>query len=158
MHQGTFFGHLGRNAEVRYTPGGTPVCNFPLGVKVKQGQQEHTLWVDCAIFGKRAESSLPQYLTQGTGVVVTGDIDVRTFQKRDQTMGAAISCQVQQLSFTGPSNSQQGGQNAAQNQGQNRPPQQPQNNAPQNNGGYAPPQNGNGMPEPVDDFDDDIPF
>ena len=159
MHKGIFFGHLGRPAQVNYTGNGTAVANFPLGVSAGYGQNQHTLWIDCSLFGQRAQGQLPQYLTKGVGVIVEGDVDLRTFQKKDGSMGAAIALNVRDLSFAGGGQAPAGGQNPAQqgqgnpNAGQNQPPQNqgaPQNQPPQG-------QPGGGAP-PVDDFDDDIPF
>ena len=164
MRVGTFYGHIGRNAEVRYTPNGTAVANFPLGVKARRNQQEHTLWVDCAIFGNRAQSNLVNFLVAGQGVVVSGEQDIRVFQKRDQSWGAAIELQVDKISLAGAApNGGQGGaqpqggqpQNQGQPMNQGQPQGQPMNQGPQNQGQPA---NGGHAPAPVDDFDDDIPF
>ncbi|MEC9084606.1 MAG: single-stranded DNA-binding protein, partial [Pseudomonadota bacterium] len=70
-----------------------------------------------------------------------------------------INGQMQMMDSRGS----EGGMNPGAPQG--RPQQQPQYNAPPQQGGQAggynnpaPQQQGGGMPEPIDDFDDDIPF
>jgi single-stranded DNA-binding protein len=60
------------------------------------------LWIDCALWGKRAEA-LAQYLVKGTPVTVCGDVDIRTYTKTDGTAGAALTCRVDKLTFGGKS-------------------------------------------------------
>ena len=141
MNKAYFFGHIGRDCDVRYTNNGTPVANFALGVNVGYGQNQQTLWVDCALFGKRAEGNLPQYLVKGTGVVIDGEVNQRTFQKNDGTQGAALTLNVQGLDLAG------GGQQSQPQQPQQQPQQAQQQ-----------PQQSQQGPDPVDDFNDELPF
>lgn len=138
---------LGRDAETRYTPNGHAVANFPAAVDVGYGQNKSTLWLDCALFGKRAEGNLVQYLTKGTQCIVEGEINLRQFQKQDGSHGAAVTLNVQDLKLVGgQSENNQPRQQAAQPQParQAQPQQQANQPAPQ--------------VAPVDDFDSDIPF
>ena len=132
---------LGRDAEVRQA-GQTTVANFPAAVDVGFGDNKSTLWLDCALFGKRAEGALVQYLTKGTQIVVEGEINLRQYQKQDGTHGAAVTLKVQDLTLVGGQS--EGGQKS----------QQPQRQQPAQN--QQPAQSS--MPEPIDDFDDSIPF
>lgn len=77
---------LGRDAEVRYTPSGDPVCNLSLafnyGQKDNDGNRP-TQWIDAALWGKRAES-LAQYLVKGSLHCFTLDeIHIETYQGRN---------------------------------------------------------------------------
>ena len=141
MNKAYFFGHIGRDCDVRHTNNATPVANFPLGVNVGYGQNQQTLWVDCALFGKRAEGNLPQYLVKGAAVVVDGELNQRVYQKQDGTTGAAVTLNVQGLDLAGGS----------QGQGQQSQPQQSQSQSAQQSTGQQ-------QQIPADDFDDDIPF
>lgn len=147
-------GRVGRNAEVRHTANGTAVAGFPVAVDVGYGDNKSTLWLDCALFGKRAESGLVQYLTKGQQVGVTGELGTRQFQKNDGTQGFAVTLRLNDVTLAG---SQQGGQAPQQNYQQpQQPPQQqrpPQQPAPQPQGQYGAP-----APGSFDDFDDEIPF
>ena len=154
-------GRIGRDAEVRQTNNGTSVANFPVAVNVGYGDNKATLWLDCSMFGKRAEGGLVQYLVKGAQVMVEGDINLRQYTKGDGTGGAAVTLNVQDLKLAGgqpqgqqqPAQQQQQPQQAA-NQTQRQPAQQ-QNNQQRS---QAHPNGSGGYPETVNDFDDSIPF
>ena len=135
MNHGTFAGYLGRNADLRQ--GDTPaksVANFSVAVNVGFGEKKRTLWIGCAIWGERAEK-LAQYLTKGSAVTVSGDVDLRQYEKKDKTSGAEITCNVQRITLQG------GGERAERD-----PPQ----TIAEKSQGKAPADKG--------EFDDDIPF
>ena len=74
-------GNLGRDAEVRYTPGGAAVAKFSLATTEvwndKGGQrQERTEWHNIDLWGKQAEN-LSEYLQKGKQVFVEGRIQSR---------------------------------------------------------------------------------
>ena len=76
MNVFTASGNIGRDAEVR-NAGGTSVAGFSLAVKSGYGDKAQTVWVDCSLWGKQAESGLVQYLKKGQFVVVTGELGTR---------------------------------------------------------------------------------
>lgn len=77
---------LGRDAEIRYTPGGDAVCNLSLAVNYGQKAQDGnrpTQWIDASLWGKRAES-LAQFLTKGSVHCFTlEDIHLETYQGKN---------------------------------------------------------------------------
>lgn len=80
-------GNLGRDAELRYTPGGDAVATLALATtevyKDKQGQkQEKTEWHRVNVWGKTAEN-LSQYMTKGKQIYVEGRIETRTWDDKD---------------------------------------------------------------------------
>jgi single-strand DNA-binding protein len=82
-----FIGHLGRDAELRYTTGGTAVANFSLATTEKwkdaNGQkQEKTEWVKAVLWGKTAEA-LQQYLVKGKQVYIEGRMETRKWSDKD---------------------------------------------------------------------------
>jgi len=111
VNTGTFAGHLGRDAETRQTGSGS-VTNFSVAVQVGWGENKRTLWVGCAMWGERGEK-VAQYLTKGTPVTVSGDIDLRQFDKKDGTAGAEITCNVQRLTLQGAKGDRSERQDAA---------------------------------------------
>jgi len=80
-------GNLGRDAELKYTPGGAPVAKVSLATTEvwtdKSGQkQERTEWHSIDIWGKQAES-LSEYLVKGKQVYVEGRLQTREWNDKD---------------------------------------------------------------------------
>lgn len=80
-------GNLGRDAELRYTGGGTPVANFSLATtevfKDKEGQRrEETEWHRVSLMGKQAES-VAEYLRKGKQIYVEGRLRTRSWDDKD---------------------------------------------------------------------------
>jgi len=78
-------GNLGRDAELRYTPGGAAVATLNMATTEvwndKQGQrQEKTEWHRVILWGKQAES-LQEYLTKGKQIYVEGRLQTREWEK-----------------------------------------------------------------------------
>ena len=150
MNVFTFSGNLGRDVKTNDV-NGTAVANFVVAVKSGFGDKEQTLWLDCALWGKRAEGGLVQYLNKGQQVVVSGELGSREYQGTDGTTKTALTCRVNDINLVGGKpdaapQQQQYQQTAQQQQApqqqqyQQQAPQQQQQG--QQNGGV----------------DDDIPF
>jgi single-strand DNA-binding protein len=80
-------GNLGRDAEVRYTPGGAPVASFSIATTEnwtsKDGEKhEQTEWHRIVLWGKSAESLQP-YLTKGKQIYVEGRLQTRQWDDKD---------------------------------------------------------------------------
>jgi single-strand DNA-binding protein len=80
-------GNLGRDAELRYTPGGAPVATLNMATTEvwndKAGQkQEKTEWHRVVLWGKSAES-LSEYLVKGKQIYVEGRLQTRKWQDKD---------------------------------------------------------------------------
>ncbi|MEP1213277.1 MAG: single-stranded DNA-binding protein [Marinobacter sp.] len=163
-------GNLGQDPETRYTPNGNAVVNLNLATdesyKDRQTGQlvPKTEWHRIVMFGKIAEVA-GQYLRKGSKVYIEGKLQTRKWQGQDgqdrytTEVVVDINGQMQMLDSRGGE-----GGGASQGAPAGRP-QQTGNAAPaaasqtgqQSGGGYSQPSQGS-MPEPVDDFDDDIPF
>ena len=98
MNQITVAGTLGRDAEVRYLSSGDAVCNF--SVADSQGRDKPTIWWNCTLFGKRAES-LSQYLTKGQSVTVVGTVSEREFQDKNGNHRKSMDVRVQDVALQG---------------------------------------------------------
>ncbi len=97
MNNITVAGQLGRDAEIRYLPDGSAVANF--SVADSQGRDKPTIWWNCSLFGKRAESLSP-YLTKGQAVTVSGSITEREYQK-DGATHKAMDLRVSDVALQG---------------------------------------------------------
>ena len=80
-------GNLGRDAELKYTPGGAAVSTLNLATTEtwtdKSGQrQEKTEWHRVVLWGKPAES-LADYLVKGKSIYVEGRLQTRQWDDKD---------------------------------------------------------------------------
>jgi single-strand DNA-binding protein len=133
MNKYIFTGNLGNNAETKQLPNGTTVCEFSAAAKSGFGDNEKTLWIKCAMFGKRAEGQLPQYLVKGAKVCISGELSMDEWEK-DGVANKMLKVRVEDLDLIG---AKQEGQQPQQ-QGYQQPQQQPQYQQPQQ--GFAPQQ------------------
>lgn len=154
---------LGRDAELRSLPDGTPVMNLAMaynyGKKDQDGRRQ-TTWVDGAVFGNRAEA-LAQYMVKGQQLCVTiDDVHIRTFDKADGSQGFSLSGTVISIEFAGSSQQSGGQQGGNQQRQQPQQRQAPQGQQQRGNGGYQQqrqPAPQNGGASGFDDFSD-VPF
>jgi single-strand DNA-binding protein len=123
----TVTGNLGRDAELRYLPDGTPLCSFPVAVNVpvkQNGKWEdgETMWFECSVFGDRAEA-LTGRLTKGTHVTVVGQFTATAYEAKDGQTRTSLRVRAAAVEFSRGGNdgerAQQGGgrQQGARQQG-----------------------------------------
>lgn len=80
-------GNLGRDAELRYTPGGAAVATLNMATteswKDKDGQKkEDTQWHRVILWGKTAEA-LKDYLIKGKQIYVEGKLQTRKWKDKE---------------------------------------------------------------------------
>ena len=136
----SFTGTVGRDAEVRATPSGQSVLNFTVANNIGFGDRQQTLWVRVALWGRRAEGSLQNYLKKGQQVFVSGELTQREYQANDGTTKTSLELNANIVDLVGKRNDQ--GQQPQQ--GYQQPAQS--SSAPASN-----------APSSLDDFDD-VPF
>lgn len=98
MNSITVAGSLGRDAELKYLPNGDAVLNF--SVADSQGKDKVTIWWNCQLFGKRAES-LAQYLTKGQAVAVSGSVSEREWTDKEGNAKKSMNVRVNELALQG---------------------------------------------------------
>src|SRR5690242_4149364 len=137
-------GNLGRDAELRYTPGGAAVATINMATTEvwndKQGQrQEKTEWHRVVLWGKSAES-LTEYLVKGKQIYVEGKLQTRQWDDKDGNKRYTTEIRGDRVVLLG------GGGGGGRGQSMER----------QEVGVHA----GGGAPEPSSEplTDDDIPF
>jgi single-strand DNA-binding protein len=136
-------GNLGRDAELRYTPGGAAVATLNLATTEvwndKGGQrQEKTEWHRIVLWGKQAES-LQEYLTKGKQIYVEGRLQTRQWDDKDGNKRYTTEIKADRITLLGGGGG--GGRGASMDRG---------GAATSHSGGDEPPI------EPI--TDDDIPF
>lgn len=145
MNTGIFAGRIGRDAETRQA-NGQSVTNFSVAVDVGFGDKKRTLWIGAAMWGERGEK-VARYLTKGTAVTISGDVDLRQYDKKDGSAGAEITLNVQRLTLQGSRDGgSQGGQGGSQESQERR------------SGGGQPPSSGAAASGSDFEPDTDIPF
>jgi single-strand DNA-binding protein len=87
VNKAILVGNLGRDAEMRFTSGGTPVATVSLATTERftdrEGQKrEDTQWHRIVIWGKTAQS-LHEYLTKGKQIYVEGRIQTREWTDKE---------------------------------------------------------------------------
>ena len=132
-------GNLGRDVELRYTPGGSAVATLNLATTEvwndKGGQrQEKTEWHRVVLWGKTAES-LADYLTKGKQIYVEGKLQTRKWKDKDGNDKYTTEVRGDRVVLLGGG----GGGKAAADRGEPMPQQETSK-------------------EPVELTDDDIPF
>lgn len=105
MQQLTIAGNVGKDSVLRRTQNGDAVLGFSIAVdqgKDQNGNKRETLWVDCSLWGKRAEK-LEAYIKKGTKLVAWGRPTVREHAGK-----AYLGLSVDDFTFMG--GTQSGGQ------------------------------------------------
>ena len=99
-------GNITRDPELRTTPNGSNVCSFSVAVnrnfKDSSGNsQESVSFIDCSAWGKAAEI-INQYAKKGTGILVSGRLDQRSWEdKNSGQRRSRVEIVVEDFNFLG---------------------------------------------------------
>lgn len=145
-------GNLGRDAELRYTPGGAAVATVNMATtdvyKDREGQKkEDTQWHRVILWGRTAES-LHEYLTKGKQIYVEGRLQTRKWTDKDGVEKYTTEIRGDRVVLLGGGGGG-GGQRAARGPAEST-------GAGGGGGGYDPGPHDTGGPGDLSD--DDIPF
>jgi len=96
-------GNAGADAEMRFTPGGKAVTNFPIAVNRQwQGEDgerhKEREWFDVVVWGKLAEV-VDQAVKKGDLVLAIGTVRTRTWQGEDGQNRFRMECQAREVTF-----------------------------------------------------------
>ena len=154
-------GNVTRDPQLSYLPNQTAVIEFGLAVnrrfKKQDGSQgEEVCFVDCQMFGKRAEV-INKYVKKGNPLFVEGRLKFDSWQSQDGQKRSRLRVLVENFEFISSGQSGQGGQGGGGGQ------QQQYGGGQQQYGGApaAPAGGGQSAGQPSEPFapvDDDIPF
>lgn len=98
-------GRLGQDPELKYTPGGTAVCNFTVATtdsyKDKSGnKQEKTEWHRIVVWGKLAELC-NQYLAKGSQAYLEGSLTTRSWEDKNSVKRYTTEINASTVQFLG---------------------------------------------------------
>lgn len=140
----SFHGTVGRDAEVRYLPSGQAVLNVTVANNIGFGDKQQTLWIRCAMWGKRAEGQLQNYLKKGQQVFVSGELSQSEYRAQDGSTKTSLELNANIIDLVGKRNES------------NLPPQQ--NNQSSGAQGQSSAQQAPSHDNFDAPYDDDIPF
>jgi single-strand DNA-binding protein len=118
-------GHLTRDVELRYTPGGTAVTDLGMAINDRRKKDdewvEETTYVDVTLWGRTAEIA-GEYLSKGSPVLIEGRLKLDTWQNNEgeKRSKLKIVCDKMQL-VGGRGNGGGGGAGNAQPQTTSQP-------------------------------------
>ena len=141
----SFTGTVGRDAEVRYAQSGLAVLNFTVANNIGFGEKQQTLWIRVALFGKRAEGQLQNYLKKGQQVFVSGELTQSEYKANDGTTKTSLELNANIIDLIGKKNESNQPQQNYQSSGSGAREQAPVRQTTSNDNFDAP-------------YDDDIPF
>lgn len=146
LNQVVLIGRLTRDAELRVTNTGTPVCKFSLAVnrRRKQGDQwiEEANFFDVVAWGRLGES-LHQYLVKGKEVAIQGELRQSRWEQDGQTR-SKVEIIANTIQLLGGSTGGSGGSGF----------QRSNDSFGGSQNSYSGPDSDNG----IGDYNDDIPF
>lgn len=98
-------GNLGRDPEVRYTTGGSPVANFTMATTDRWTDQsgerkERTEWHRIVVWGRQAEIA-GEYLRKGRSVFVEGNLQTREWTDREGNKRYTTEVRAQRFQMLG---------------------------------------------------------
>lgn len=96
-------GNLTRDPEMRTTPSGAQVCGFSVAVnrtyKDSSGQQQEAVsFIDCSAWGRAAEI-ITQYAHKGSGIMVCGRLDQRSWEDKEGQKRSRVEIVVEDFNF-----------------------------------------------------------
>ncbi|HEY3354342.1 MAG TPA: single-stranded DNA-binding protein [Polyangia bacterium] len=149
-------GNLGKDPELRYTPGGQAVCDLRLATTDsytgKDGEKkESTEWHTVVVWGKQAENC-SQYLSKGRQVYVEGRLRTRSWDDKEGKKQYRTEVVAQTVQFLGGAGAGAGAGGAERSERRAPPPRSAGGGAGGGGGGGEPPDDMGPPP------DDDIPF
>ena len=106
MLQANAVGCVGNDSEIYATQNGTSVLNFSVATQVYQDGEQKTQWVQCSLFGTRADS-LEEYIKKGCYVAVSGRLTMGGYESKNDGWVSTLNINVQEITLCGKPSTQQ---------------------------------------------------
>lgn len=100
MNVWNFTGNIGRDADQKVIASGDSVVSFSVAVKSGYGDKAKTTWAKCTMWGKRGDA-VAQYLVKGQLVGISGEVELREYEKKEGGTGASLEVRVNDLTLLG---------------------------------------------------------
>ena len=129
MNSCNFIGNINK-PELRFLPDSMPILSFSFAANSGYGAKKVTTWINCSLFGKRAETLHPM-LNTGDRVGINGELTNRKYVDKQGIEKYSLELRINDLTLLGSK-----GDTA-----------EAKNNAPSNESAGS-----------FDDFENDLPF
>ncbi len=121
-------GNLGKDPDLRYTPGGQAVASFTMATnekwRDKEGNmQDKTEWHNIVVWGRQAEIA-KEYLAKGRPAYIEGRLQTRSWDDKDGNKRYITEIVAQRIQFLG--SREQGAGASSGSGGGEMPPEAPQ--------------------------------
>ncbi len=101
----TIVGHVGRDAEMKFTPAGKPVTNFSVAVSDRRGEETVTQWFEVTTWENLAERC-NEYVTKGMQILVQGRVNIEKWVGNDNVNRARLAVNASRVLFLSPKTSE----------------------------------------------------
>ncbi|MCA9367808.1 single-stranded DNA-binding protein [Candidatus Kaiserbacteria bacterium] len=106
--QTIIIGNVGKAPELRYTQGGTAVCDFSVAVteswKDTNGERkEKTTWIKVTAWRALAEVC-NQYVHKGMQIMVVGSVEANAYMNKSGEAAASLDLTARDIQFLGGRN------------------------------------------------------
>jgi|TARA_Y100000310_G_C20700115_1_gene828968 single-strand DNA-binding protein len=98
MNTTLIIGNLTRDAELRFTQKGDPVCNFTVAWNNWRKGDDQGHFFDCVLWGNPAQA-LAEKLKKGLKVGVTGELHQRRWNDKDGKSRESVEITVSEVDF-----------------------------------------------------------
>jgi len=149
-------GHIGKDAETKYTQSGTAVSNFTLATNRRwkdpqSGEwKEETEWHRCVLWKSENRQA---YLLKGTPVYIEGRLQTRSWEDKDRQKRYTTEIVCEDLILLSSRGGDAGSSHTGESENSERPVSMPRSAQPRPQPAAAPPDDLNqGI------TDDDVPF
>ena len=127
-------GNLTRDPQLSYTPNNTAICKFGIATnrkwKDREGNaREDVCFVDCALFGKSAET-FNQYMSKGRPVLVEGRLTLNQWTTPEGEKRSKHEVFVENFTFLGGGRGSDAAANATPVSNDEEPPPPKDDNIP----------------------------
>lgn len=97
-------GNLTRDPELKYTPGGTAVCDLSIALNYTRGKgdekKEEVSFIDCTAFGKNAENAA-EYLKKGRQTIIEGRLQQERWESKEGKKMSKLKVIAERITFVG---------------------------------------------------------
>lgn len=93
-------GNISRDAELRFTPAGDAICSFNFALNSGYGAKQVTTWLNCSVWGKRAETLAPMLL-KCTKVGISGELTNRPWKDKEGNEKFSLEVRVNDVTLLG---------------------------------------------------------